>query len=109
MKEQYLMAEMESASGPAAPAWDLTDLYPGPDDPRILEGLVTAQRMAEEFAAKYRGQINQQDSDAAVLLEALKKYEAIHETGLRALFFASLDQAGDTQDEKRTGLLQKVR
>ncbi|MBF0552394.1 MAG: M3 family oligoendopeptidase [Deltaproteobacteria bacterium] len=109
MKEQYLSAEVESASGLAARVWDLADLYPSADDPSLLEGLVTAQRMAEEFAAKYRGQINQPDSNAAVLLEALKQYEAIHETGLRPLFFASLDQAGDTQDEKRTGLLQKVR
>jgi DHA2 family multidrug resistance protein-like MFS transporter len=37
--------------------WDLSDLFAGPDDPRLEEALGAARAEAEQLAAAYRGRI----------------------------------------------------
>ena len=46
-------------------AWDLSDLFAGPDDPAIDAALQIAKEWADDFAAAYQGRINSQDLTAA--------------------------------------------
>ena len=59
--------------------WDLSELYVGPDDPRIEADLAEARGQAEAFARKYRGKLAGKQLDGAALAQALKEYEALAE------------------------------
>lgn len=45
------------------PAWDLSDLYKGMDDPSIAEDMETYRKSAENFAAKYKGHLQELSAD----------------------------------------------
>ncbi len=89
--------------------WDLSDLYAGPDDPRIAETLDAAQARAERFQADYKGRINSPDLTAATLAAALREFEAIEEQGGKPGSYASLLFSTDTSDPVRGAFLQKMR
>ncbi len=87
-------------------AWDLTDLYAGTDDPRLLADLDAADVEADALDAKYR------DTIAALtpfgLAELLGRYETLRERAARAGSFASLNWTQNTEDPARGALLQRV-
>src|SRR5262245_34774445 len=89
--------------------WDLSELYAGPDDPRIEADLAEARRQAETFAQKYRGTITSGQLDGRSLAQALAEYEALSELEHRPSFYASLLFAADTQNTKAQQLLQRTR
>ncbi|NNL67504.1 MAG: M3 family oligoendopeptidase, partial [Myxococcales bacterium] len=94
-------------AGPAAGVrWDLSDLYAGPDDPRIDADLDRALERAEAFAAKHRGRI--EALSAAELAAAVDEIEALSELVGRAGAYAGLLFAGDTSDPRHGALLQHV-
>ena len=67
-------------------AWDLADLYGGPEDPSIDADLDAALSRAQAFEARYRGAIAAEPGIAPRLLwEALAEFEAVHEQIDRAL------------------------
>src|SRR3984957_15123709 len=39
------------------PAWDLSDLYPGPDSPALQADFVKAEQAAKAFSAAYQGKL----------------------------------------------------
>jgi oligoendopeptidase F len=88
------------------PAWDLSDLYTGGNDPRIDRDLDSADEKAEAFDARYRGKIA--GLDAAGLSDCLGAYEGIRELAGRAGAFAHLHWAANTGDPVRGALLQRV-
>jgi len=78
-------------------AWDLTDLYSGPDDPRIRQDLDAALAAAQRFAQRYRGTIQAQPPPAASwVAAATAEMEAILESVGRAGVYADLLHAADT-------------
>jgi oligoendopeptidase F len=89
--------------------WDLSELYQGPDDPRIEADLAEARRLAETFAQTYRGKIASGELDGPALARALAEYEALSEIEHRPSFYASLLFAADTQDSKAQQLVQRTR
>jgi len=94
-------------AGPAAGVrWDLSDLYAGPDDPRIDADLDTALARAERFAEARRGRVA--DLTPAALAAALDELEAISELTGRAGAYAGLRFAEDTSAPRHGALLQHV-
>ena len=39
------------------PEWDLSDLYPGPDSPKLAADLDRAEAAAKDFRARYQDQL----------------------------------------------------
>lgn len=89
--------------------WDLGDLYSGMDDPRIEKTLATQLARAEEFAGRYRGNIDSPDLTARMLREALAEYESIQQEIDKSLTYASLLHSTDTSDPARGAFLQRMR
>jgi oligoendopeptidase F len=88
--------------------WDLTDLYQGPDDPRLDQDLSAANEKALQFVARYKGRLRGGTLDANELFSAIQEYESIHESGMRPRVFAYLYNASHTQDHQGKRLFQKV-
>jgi len=89
--------------------WDLSDLYSGMDDPRIEETLATQLKRAEEFAVRFRGNIDSPDLTADMLRDALAEYESIQQELDKPLTYASLLHAANTSDPARGAFLQRMR
>jgi oligoendopeptidase F len=91
-------------------AWDLGDLYAGPDDPRISQDLDAAQARAQAFEATYRGKIATDAGPAPdLLLAALRELEGLYEQMDRPAAYAGLLHAAKTDDPKRGALLSRTR
>ena len=80
----------------AVPTWDLSDLYAGPDDPRIAADLKRALEQAKAFAAAYKGKLA--SGDAAVLKAAIADYEALGDLSGRIGSYAGLLFAAHSAD-----------
>jgi len=98
---------MEDSASPAA-AWDLSDLYQAPNDPRIAQGWLNASAQAEAFQSRYRA-IDIGALDPPDFLQALRDYERIQEEGIRPLLYASLLFSEDTQNAEHKALFQKAK
>ena len=85
------------------PQWDLGDLYSGEDAPELARDLEWLKGAHAEFAADYEGRIAA--LDAAGLLECIRRYEAMQETGGRVMAFASLRHAQLATDPERSSFL----
>jgi len=78
------------------PAWDLSDLYPGPDSERVARDFQTAESEAKSFAAAYTGKLAAMSG--AELAAAIARYERIEETSGRLASYSQLLFAGDSTD-----------
>ena len=85
------------------PVWDLTDLYPSPDDPAIERDLTWVEGESAAFAGDYEGKIT--TLDAAGMLEMVRRYERIDQVAGRIMSFAGLRYYQDTTDVQRTKFL----
>ena len=95
------------SGGPAAGVrWDLSDLFAGPDDPRIDADLDRALAAAREFAARHRGTLA--TLDARALAGAVDALETLQEPVARVGAYASLLFAADTATPRHGALLQHV-
>src|SRR5688572_2956040 len=94
-------------TGAEAVEWDLSDLYDGPDDPRLLGDLDEAAAAATAFRERHRGRLG--DLSAAELNEAVAELERLKSAMTRVETFARLRLAADSSDQSRGALVQKVR
>nr|WP_246524023.1 M3 family oligoendopeptidase [Neoroseomonas eburnea] len=78
------------------PVWDLSDLYAGPDDPRLAADLDRTEQEARAFEARLSGHLGGLAGDA--LAQAISEYEAMWERLGRVTSFAGLLFSGDAQD-----------
>jgi oligoendopeptidase F len=81
------------------PEWDLTDLYPAPDSPKLEQDLTAAEAAAKAFHAAYNGRLSEVSGDE--LGEAIAEYERIGEVIYRAMSYAQLLYAGNQTDPER--------
>lgn len=104
------MTDAEAPSSTAhGVAWDLSDLYQGPDDPGIESDLEEALRRARAFESAYRGKIDvPKGPPPATLLEALNDLESLSEQMDRPSLFAGLRHAAKSDDPARGALLSKT-
>jgi oligoendopeptidase F len=85
-------------------AWDLRDLYSGPDDAALAADLDAAQGEAESFRAAYADRLA--EVSGAELGEAIARYEAILEKLHRVMSYAQLSFASDMAAPERGRFLQ---
>ena len=95
------------ATGAEAVEWNLSDLYEGPDDPRIESELDEALAASQAFRERYRGKLG--ELSAAELNDAVAEVERIKSASTRVETYARLRQAADSSDQARGALVQKVR
>ena len=95
------------ATGAEAVEWNLSDLYEGPDDPRIESELEEALAASQAFRERYRGKFG--ELSAAELNDAVAEVERIRSSSTRVETYARLRQAADSSDQARGALVQKVR
>ncbi|MEA1675755.1 M3 family oligoendopeptidase [Nitrospirillum sp. BR 11163] len=80
----------------ALPNWDLSDLYGGPDSPRLKADLERVEREAQAFHSRYSGKLP--GLSGKELGQAVATYEALDETLTRVMSYAGLLYAGDQSD-----------
>ncbi|MEA1651432.1 M3 family oligoendopeptidase [Nitrospirillum sp. BR 11164] len=80
----------------ALPNWDLSDLYSGPDSPRLRADLERVEREAQAFHGRYSGKLP--GLSGKELGQAVATYEALDETLTRIMSYAGLLYAGDQSD-----------
>ncbi len=91
-----MSATETQASAATLPSWDLTDLYPGPDDPAVNADLSQAEQQAQVFATTYEGKLG--SLSGAALAAAIAEYERIEEGLGRLMSYAQLLFSGDSTD-----------
>jgi len=75
------------------PAWDLSDLYPGPDSPAIAADLDRAEQAAKAFAQRLKGRLAA--LSGAELAAAIEEYQGIEEILGKVMSYAQLLFAED--------------
>lgn len=90
-------APLDAAAAEAAlPIWDLSDLYAGPEDPRLAADLDRVEAEARAFEQRLSGRLAALSGDA--LAQAIADYERMWEALGRVTSFAGLVFAGDAED-----------
>jgi oligoendopeptidase F len=87
-------------------AWDLSDLYKSPDDPRLDEEVADAESSAAVFRERYHGKVA--SLDAAALAEAVAERERIESAMDRPLTYAHLNFATDMGEPARGALVARL-
>lgn len=100
-----LAVNLEEAS-PTAPRWDLSDLFGGPNDPRVGRLLEEAEAEASRLEERYKGRLAELSGDA--LAELVTAYEAVQERLGRVSSYASLLFAADRDDPEIGRFYQDV-
>ena len=89
--------------------WDLSDLYAGPDDPRLESDLDSALSRAQAFADRYRGTINVPGGPSAEwIADATAELESILEQTDKPGAFAGLLHAADMRPPAHGALVAKT-
>ncbi len=88
------------------PEWDLSDLYPAPDSPKIRQDLDWLQAECADFAAAYEGKLAELDADG--MLKAVRRDEAIDEKAGRIMSYASLRYTQNTTDPERAKFMSDM-
>ena len=89
-------------------AWDLSDLFDGPDDPRIEATLIRTRERAAAFARDYQGKIDSPDLTAERLFNAIREYEQLWSEGGKPGMYARLRFSADNSDPARGALMARV-
>ncbi len=76
------------------PAWDLSDLYPGPDSPALQADFAKAEQAAKAFYAAHQGKLA--NMSGGVLAAVIAEYEHIEEILGRLMSYAQLLFSGDS-------------
>jgi oligoendopeptidase F len=87
---------------PTPPRWDLSHLYKSPEDQSIAKDLERATKLADDFAARFRGKVAQ--LAPADLAAALKETEALMDVAYRPPMYASLLHSTQSDDPKAMAL-----
>ena len=88
------------------PTWDLGDLYAAPDSPEIEADLEHAAAVATALADEFKGRLGELAGDA--LGELIARYEQLEEWLGRAMSYAQLLHAANTEDPKIGRFFQTV-
>jgi oligoendopeptidase F len=93
-------------AGMKQPAWDLRDLYQGPDDPAIENDFGRLAAAARQFRADLHGKLAAQDARA--LARAIDRYQTI-ESGLARLHaYAQLRFSADQTNPDTGSFMQTI-
>ena len=87
-------------------AWDLSDLYKSPEDPKLLKDKKNALEEADKFAVKYHGRIS--TLSASEFSDALRAYESLIQRAGKIGSYSHLIWSTNTEDAKLGKLLQEA-
>jgi oligoendopeptidase F len=104
-RQQVERVSSEATEQPL-PAWDLRDLYPAPDAPEVEADLERAAAAARALADEFKGRVGELDGDA--LAEMIARYEQLEEWLGRAMSYAQLLHAANTEDPEIGRFFQTV-
>ncbi len=85
--------------------WDLSDLYAGPDDPRLTADMAHTRTLATAFADTYRGRVA--TLSATEMAQALTEYETIVRLLIQIGAYAFLAWSADTQNPELGKLMAR--
>ena len=85
------------------PSWDLSDLYPSPDSPQIMEDFEWLKKAIKKFESTYKGKLN--SLSAKALLNCIREHEEIDKKIARIMSFSSLRYYQKTDDASRVKFL----
>ncbi len=88
------------------PAWDLSDLYGGPESDQLGQDLMRSEQRAQAFRKRYAGSLAELDGEA--LGAAIAAYEEIHEDLGRIMSYAQLVYSGDMTDPEVARFFQSM-
>ena len=88
------------------PAWDLSDLYSGIDDPQIEKDLERYRRENEAFAAKYKGKLA--SLSAAEFYQLLQEIEERRKYASKLGEFAYLNMVTQMKNKEAMALYQNI-
>ncbi len=88
------------------PAWDLSDLYSGIDDPQIEKDLERYRRENEAFAAKYKGKLA--GLSAAEFYQLLQEIEERRKYASKLGEFAYLNMVTQMKNKEAMALYQNI-
>ena len=101
------MAEAVKTTGAEAVRWDLSDLFGGPDDPKLEATLTRELERAKKFEATYKGKVATLEPKAfAAMMRELADYE---ESSSLPEVYAYMLHSQNTQDHAAGRLLARVR
>jgi oligoendopeptidase F len=103
-KPRPLAAPGGKAKLGSLPEWNLTDLYQGPESPKLKADLETSERAADAMQERYAGKLAallDGGKGGAPLAQAVREFEALNDMLGRIVSYASLLYAADTSDPKR--------
>ena len=100
------MTTTQQLTGAEEVAWDLSDLYDGPDDSRLQAALDEAKTATDTFRERYHGKVA--ELDAAALAEAVTERERIESMVDRVMTFAQLRFSTNMADPPRGALVQRI-
>lgn len=89
-----------------APAWDLSDLYKGINDPQISKDLEAYRRSAKSFAKNYKGKLA--SLSAAEFLKAIKDIEKRSKLAGRLGGFAYLNMVTQMKNGEAVAFYQQI-
>ncbi len=88
--------EGETGRAEVLPAWDLADLYTGPESPEIAGDLAAAETGAKAFAERYGGRLA--GLSGAALGAAIAEFERLEEALGRVVSYAQLLFSSDSSN-----------
>ncbi len=88
------------------PAWDLSDLYNGSDDPQVQKDLDKYKRLNKKLASAYKGKIK--DISPSEFYKALNVVEETSVLGNKLGVFAYLNMVTRMKDTKAVAFYQQV-
>jgi len=97
-------ADAAAPAEAALPEWNLVDLYPGMDSPKLKADMEAAREVCLAFEAAHKGKLEALAAGpgaGAALGAAVKRYEEIEDLIGRIASYGSLVYAGDTADPAR--------
>ena len=93
-------------SSAAGVAWDLSDLYSGPQDPQLDADIAAAGERAGSFRERYEGRVA--GLDAPALRDAISELQALAQLSDKPLIFAHLLHAADSSDPAHGALVART-
>jgi len=101
-----MSSKNKTETGAENVAWDLSDLYKSPEDPKLSEDKKDLLEQADKFADKYRGRISA--LSASEFSDALRAYESLVQRAGKIGSYSHLIWSTNTEDAKLGKLLQEA-
>jgi oligoendopeptidase F len=101
-----MSSKNKTETGAENVAWDLSDLYKSPEDPKLKEDKKDLLEEADKFAEKYHGRISALSSSE--FSDALRAYESLIQRAGKIGSYSHLIWSTNTEDAKLGKLLQEA-